>query len=168
MDIICFANDWAADPLSKKHVMVRLGRKHRILWVNSINNRRPRVARKDIGRALQKLADFRRGLVHVDERIWVLTPVYLPFHGHPVARLLNRRMLGWQIRRAMRRLGFGRRLTYTFVPSSADVVGTLGERYTVYHCVDEYSAFSDAAGEIRDRERELLGKADLVLVCSSN
>jgi len=166
-EILCFANDWAADPLSKKHVMLRLAQRHRVLWINSINNRRPRLARKDVGRILQKLRDFMRGLARVEERIWVLTPLYIPFHGNPVARYLNRHLLGWQIRRTLRQLRFGCPITYTFSPSSADAVGTLGEKYIVYHCVDEYSAFSDAAGEIRDRERDLLAKADLVLVCSS-
>jgi glycosyltransferase involved in cell wall biosynthesis len=166
-DIICFANDWSSDPLSKKQVMVRLAQRHRVLWINSINNRAPRLEQKDIRRVVQKLSNFARGLVRVEERIWVLAPLYLPFHGQPFVRLLNRRLLGWQIRRALRRLGFVQPITYTFLPSSADVVGTLGEKLIVYHCVDEYGAFSDAAGAIRDRERELLAKADMVLVCSS-
>jgi hypothetical protein len=67
----------------------------------------------------------------------------------------------------MRRLGFHDAVTWTFVPSSADVVGTLGERRIVYHCVDEYSAFTDAAPEIHEREQELLRKAHLVMVCST-
>lgn len=166
-DIICFANEWSGDPLSKKQLMLRLARRHRILWINSINNRAPRLARKDLRRVWQKLSNFSRGLTQVDKRIWVLTPLYLPFHRHPVVRSLNRWLLGWQIRRTLDRLGFSQPITWSFVPSSADVVGTLGEKSIVYHCVDEYSAFSDAAGEIRDRERELLAKADLVLVCSS-
>ncbi len=166
-DIICFANDWAADPLSKKQVMVRFARRRRVLWINSMNNRRPRLARKDLGRILQKLGGFCHGLVQVEDRIWVLTPLYLPFHGRPLVRSLNRWLLGWQIRGALRRLGFVRPTTWTFLPTSADVVGSLGEECIVYYCVDEYAAFSDAAPEIRDREQELLAKADVVLVCSS-
>jgi len=53
------------------------------------------------------------------------------------------------------------------LPSSAPVSGTLGESLVVYHCVDEFSAFSDApAREIRELERRLLLKADVV-ICSS-
>ncbi len=166
-DIICFANDWSGDPLSKKQVMLRLARQHRVLWINSMNNRRPRLARKDFRRVFEKLRDFRHGLKQVQERIWVLAPLYVPFHRRAFVRSFNRRILGWQIGRALQRLRFMQPITYAFLPSSADVVGTLGERLIVYHCVDEYGAFSDAAGEIRERERELLAKADLVLVCSS-
>src|SRR3970040_593002 len=69
-EIICFANDWSSDPLSKKQIMLRLARQHRILWINSINNRRPRLGRKDFRRILQKLRDFGHGLMQVEERIW--------------------------------------------------------------------------------------------------
>jgi glycosyltransferase involved in cell wall biosynthesis len=164
--MICFANDWYADPLSKKHLMLRFARKRRILWVNSVNNRRPQMASKDFRRVFQKLAGFGRGLQHVQERIWVLTPLYIPFHGNSLIRALNRRLLGLQIRRALKKLQIRRAVTYTFAPTSADVVGTLGEKAIVYHCVDEFSAFSDAGAEVAGREHELLGKADVVL-CSA-
>ena len=166
-DIICFANDWFADPLSKKQIMVRLGKRHRILWINSINNRRPRLASKDLRRTAQKLLDFNRGLVQVEENIWVLSPLYVPYHGRPIVRSLNNKIVGWQIRRALRELKFNQPITWSFVPTSADFVGNFNEKLIVYHCVDEYGAFSDAAPEIRDRERELLDKSDFVVVCSS-
>jgi glycosyltransferase involved in cell wall biosynthesis len=165
-NIICFANDWGADPLSKKQVMRRMARKHRILWVNSINNRRPRLARKDFGRVLHKLTHFYHGLTQVDERIWVLAPLYIPFHSVRLLRIVNRKLLGWQIRRAARRLGIENPITWACVPNAADVVGTLGEKCVVYYCVDEYAAFSDAGPEVRFRERDLLKKSDLVFVCS--
>lgn len=164
--MICFANDWYADPLSKKHLMLRFARKRRILWINSVNNRRPRMASKDLRRVFQKFGEFRRGLSQVHDRIWVLTPLYIPFHGNPAIRNLNRRLLGVQIRRALVKLGIKRAVTYTFAPTSADVVGTLSEKTIVYHCVDEFSAFSDAGAQVGERERELLRKADVVL-CSA-
>ena len=37
-DIIFFANDWDGDPLSKKHIALRLAQKNRVLWVNSTGN----------------------------------------------------------------------------------------------------------------------------------
>jgi len=164
--MICFANDWYADPLSKKHLMLRFARNRKILWVNSVNNRRPQMASKDFRRVFEKLAGFRKGLSQVEEGIWVLTPLYIPFHGNSVIRELNRQLLGAQIRRALKQLQIRHAVTYTFAPTSADVVGTLGEDSIVYHCVDEFSAFSDAGAEVAQRERELLGKADVVL-CSA-
>jgi glycosyltransferase involved in cell wall biosynthesis len=166
-DILCFANDWWADPLSKKQIMTRLGRRHRILWVNSINNRRPQLAAKDFRRTVQKLRDFSEGLVQVEERIWVISPLYLPYHARQMVRSFNHKFMSWQIRKAMRHLKFVNPIAWTFVPTSADVIGRFDESLIVYQCVDEYGAFTDAAPEVREREHDLLAKSDLVIVCSS-
>jgi glycosyltransferase involved in cell wall biosynthesis len=165
-DIICFANEWTSDPLSKKHVMVRFARKHRVLWINSINNRRPRATGKDVRRVLQKIRGFRSGLQKVQENIWVLTPLYIPFHRSKICRRLNQSLLGYQIRASAKKLGFQAPINWVFSPTAADVVGKLGEAHVVYHCVDEYGAFSDAGQEVRRRELDLLKKADLVIASS--
>jgi glycosyltransferase involved in cell wall biosynthesis len=165
-DIICFANDWAADPLSKKHVMTRLARHNRILWVNSLHNRRPQLAKKDAHRIAQKLLEFVRGIRPAQANIWQLTPLYLPFLGSPWVRRFNRALLRIQLHHALRQLRFRNYITWTFSPSSAEVAGCLGERFVLYHCVDEYAAFSDADQEIEAAECRLLKRADLVLASS--
>jgi hypothetical protein len=40
-DIVCFAKDWDDHPTSNNHVMRRLARRNRVLWVSSIGMRRP-------------------------------------------------------------------------------------------------------------------------------
>lgn len=166
-DIICFANDWSADPLSKKQVMLRLAERNRILWVNSLHNRRPQLTAKDARRVWHKLRGFGQGLQQVQGNVWVITPLYLPFMESPFVQKINRVILRTQLRRALRRLKFRNLITWTFAPTSSDIVGTLGERKIVYHCVDEFSSFSDAAAEVRRCEEALIAKSDLVLVCSS-
>jgi glycosyltransferase involved in cell wall biosynthesis len=166
-DIICFANDWSGDPLSKKQVMLRLSEHNRILWVNSMHNRRPQLTKKDTRRVLQKLRGFGKGLQQVSPNIWVVTPLYVPFMESSFVQRLNRVILGRQLKRALRQLKFCNPISWTFMPTSSDIVGTLGERQIVYHCVDDYCSFSDAAPEVRRCEESLLVKSNLVLVCSA-
>jgi glycosyltransferase involved in cell wall biosynthesis len=163
-DIICFCNDWDGDPLSKKHIMQRLARENRILWVNSIGNRNPTVSVKDARRVAKKLKAFFSGCREVARNIHVISPVVIPFHGSAIARQINRRLLLWKLRGAARRLGFQRPITWTFVPSSADIVGRLGEQMVVYHCTDEFSQFSDSSSEAVDIEKQLIAKSDRVIV----
>src|SRR3954465_2456079 len=77
-DIVCFANDWSGDPLSKKHVMTRLARRNRVLWVNSLGNRAPKASARDMKRILDKLSKFAgqltQGPVEVAPNIFVITP----------------------------------------------------------------------------------------------
>lgn len=167
-DIICFANDWDGDPLSKKHIALRLAQKNRVLWVNSTGNRNPTASVRDIRRAWKKLGQYFRGCRPVSKNISVFSPLVIPFHGSRAARWLNGQLLTWSLRRACRKLGFEKPITWSFVPSSADVAGSLGERLVIYHCVDEYSKFTGTnETAIRGMERGLMEKADMVVVSST-
>jgi glycosyltransferase involved in cell wall biosynthesis len=167
-DIIYFSNDWDGDPLSKKHIALRLAQKNRVLWVNSTGNRNPTASVRDLRRAWKKLRQYFRGCRPVAKNISVFSPLVIPFHGNRAARWLNRHVLRWSLRRACRKLGFQNPITWTFVPSSADVAGSLGERLVIYHCVDEFSKFTGTdETAILEMERRLMKKADMVVVSSS-
>lgn len=164
-DVVVFSNDWDGDPLSKTHIMRILARENRILWVNSIGNRAPRATAHDLARIRRKLESFlKENLKEVEPNIHVLSPLAIPFYGSEAVRRANRVLLRAQVMRAMRRLRFQRPISWSFLPASAPVSGTLGEDFVVYHCVDEFSAFSDTNGRhIAELEETLLKKADLVI-----
>jgi len=167
-DIICFCNDWDGDPLSKKQIVSRLARKNRVLWVNSTGTRNPTASIHDLRRTWKKLREFVRGSRRVSENIALFCPLVIPFHGSRFARWVNRKVLLWSLRRICRKLGFARPITLTFVPSSADVAGSLGERILIYYCVDEYSEFTGTDRvAMLDMERRLIEKSDLVIVSAS-
>jgi len=166
-DIICFSNDWDSDPLSKKHIMSRLAKNNRVLWINSIGNRRPTASARDVKRVIKKLKDFTRGHRQVGERIFVYSPIAVPLHSSAVARWLNRKALRWSVKRVARRLGFSNPVTWTFEPASAEVAGSLGEGAVVYHCVDEFSEFTGTdKAALLELERKLMAKSDCVIVSS--
>jgi glycosyltransferase involved in cell wall biosynthesis len=165
-DIVCFANDWTGDPLSKKHVMRRLARRNRVLWINSLGNRSPRATTRDLQRIFDKLSRFAGGLYQVEPNIHVLSPLAVPSYRSSLMRRLNEVVVGASVRSAMRRLGFSRPIVYTFVPASAWAVSQLGAERVIYHCVDEYSAFEGAGDDIARLEADLIRKSDLVIACS--
>jgi hypothetical protein len=140
-DIVCFSNDWNGDPLSKTHLMKILARENRILWVNSVGNRRPTASARDLRRIVEKLRDVARGITEPWPNIHVLGPLAVPAYGE-LGRALNRRILRAQSLAAMRKLHFTRPISWSFLPASAPVSGTLGEELVVYHCVDEFSKFT--------------------------
>jgi glycosyltransferase involved in cell wall biosynthesis len=170
-DLVCFANDWSGDPLSKKHVMTRLAQRNRVLWVNSLGNRAPRASARDLRRIVDKLGKFASQLgarpTEVAPNIHVITPLALPNYRSRWAAQLNRLVVGATVRAAMRSLGFTNPLLYTFVPASAWVARRLGESHVIYHCVDEYSQFDGAGADIAALEAELIAKSDLVITCGT-
>jgi len=163
-DNVCFPHDWTGDPLSKTHLMRLLARHNRVLWVNSIGLRAPTVSKSDISRSLKKLAAATTPVKEVEPNIFVLSTLSIPAYGQPTLRALNRHLLRFQVKRAMRHLCFQRAINYIFLPSAALIAGTLGEETVIYHCVDEYAAFSDIASRpILELENQLLRRADLVI-----
>ena len=165
-DIVCFANDWDGDPLSKTHIMRILARESRVLWVNSLGNRAPRASAADVRRAWKKLREAARGLTAPERNLHVLAPLYVPAYGSEAVRRLNGLLLRHQVRGAMRRLGMRRPISWCFLPAAAPVAGRLGEALVVYHVVDEFSAFSDASVHVAALEERLLRRADLVVASS--
>jgi glycosyltransferase involved in cell wall biosynthesis len=164
-DILCFSHDWTGDPLSKTHLMRILARDNRVLWINSIGYRTPKVNRADFSRAWNKLLAAREPLREVEPNLFVLNPLAIPAYGSAAVRRINRWWLLSQVRRAMRQLGFSRPINWVFNPAAAVLAGTLDEERLIYHCVDEYSAFSGVTSKaIQELEEQLLNKADLVLV----
>jgi glycosyltransferase involved in cell wall biosynthesis len=164
-DIVCvgFA-DWDTELWTNQHhLMSRLARDNRVLFVESLGLRRPQLAGRDIKRISRRL---RRGLAsprQVDG-LHVLSPLVLPFHRHRLVRELNRRLLGALVRRAARRLGLERPILWAYVPQAEVLIETLKPSLVVYHCVDDIAAQEriDTAS-FRAAETRFAARADLVL-----
>jgi glycosyltransferase involved in cell wall biosynthesis len=164
-DILCFSHDWTGDPLSKTHLMRLLSRHNRVLWVNSIGYRTPSVASKaDMSRAIKKLASVVVPIREPEPNIFVLNPLALPFYGR-VGKAINRRLLRFQVIRAMGKLGFREPINWIFNPAAGVLARQLGESFVIYYCVDEYTAFAGVPSRaLAETERDLLKSADLVIV----
>jgi glycosyltransferase involved in cell wall biosynthesis len=164
-DILCFSHDWNGDPLSKTHLMRLLARENRVLWINSIGYRAPSASRADLSRALKKITAAASPVREVEPNLFVLNPLAIPAYGKSALRELNRRLLRFQVRRAMARLGFRRPINWVFNPAAGLIAGGLGEQSLIYHCVDEYTAFSGVpSGALAEMEAGLLRRADAVFV----
>ncbi len=162
--IIAFAKDWHEDPTSNHHVLRELAKTRKVLWLNSIATRKPRLSStRDIGKIARKVREFTRGPVNVENDLWVMTPLAVPLPGSQTARTINRGVLRAQIHALRHRMGIERFQLWTFLPNTADYVGTLGEECAIYYCVDEWSLFSYLDREQTvAAERALLSKVDAV------
>lgn len=164
-DILCFSHDWTGDPLSKTHLMRLLARDNRVLWVNSIGYRTPTASKADFSRAIKKLKAAFTRVREPERNIFVLNPFAIPLHNKPLVKRLNRLLLRQQVRKAMRALGFRRPINWVFNPAAAVIARAFNEDLLIYHCVDEYTAFSGVAAEsLAKMEETLLREADIVIV----
>jgi glycosyltransferase involved in cell wall biosynthesis len=167
-DIVCvgFA-DWDTRLLTNQHhLMSRLASANRVLFVESLGLRRPKLAGRDLGRMARRL---RRGLARprAADGLHVLAPLVIPAHGSSAARALNGRMLPWLVGRAARRLGLHNPLLWAYVPQAEALLEVLDPAQVVYHCVDDIAAQKGVdSASFRDAEARFAARADLVLASS--
>jgi glycosyltransferase involved in cell wall biosynthesis len=163
-NIICFANDWDADPTSKHQVMRVLARENQVLWVESIGLRRPGASTGDASRILKKIKKFIRGPVCVAPNLHVVTPLVIPFHDVKGVQTFNAWFLAHYIRRQARRLGMKDFQLWTFLPTTAPLIRYLKPQKVIYYCVDEWSAFSFLNGRLMEQmETDLIKQSDVVI-----
>jgi glycosyltransferase involved in cell wall biosynthesis len=164
-DIVCvgFA-DWDTDLWTNQHhLMARLARDNRVLFVESLGLRQPQLAGRDLRRIARRL---RRGVAPPRERggLHVLSPLVIPLHRSRLVRALNARLLPALVRRAARRLGMRAPILWAYVPQAEVLIDALQPSLIVYHCVDDIAAHEriDTAS-FRAAERRFAARADLVL-----
>jgi len=156
--------DWDTELwTNQQHLMSRLARDNRVLFIESLGLRRPQLAGRDLARIARRL---RRGLAGPREAdgLYVLSPLVLPLHGSRIARELNRRLLPALVRRAVGGLGLRRPILWAYVPQAESLLATLDPELVVYHCVDDIAAQAGIdAASFRAAERRFAARADLVL-----
>jgi glycosyltransferase involved in cell wall biosynthesis len=169
--ILCFAPDPWDDIWRNRHqIMSLLARQNSVLYVEPRPYLRPVIQRL---RAHQlgwgqiwgpRLSEVNAGL-HIYH-----PPLYAPLSGRAPLRQALDAIRDASLRRAMRRVHMAQPILWLFRPDQADVPGRYGESLTIYHVVDEYTAYADVdaeqAASIQQRERKLITQADLVLVTS--
>jgi len=163
-NILCFANDWSGDPLSKTHLMRVLAKDNRILWINAIANRMPTTSPKDVSRIYDKLKAFTEPIREVERNIFVLNPLAFPSYGNGAILKVNQGFLVRQVKKAMRLLGFENAVNMVFNPAAGMIAGRLGECEVIYYCVDEYTAFTGASRGLKEIEDDLFRRANVVVV----
>jgi glycosyltransferase involved in cell wall biosynthesis len=150
---------------SRQNIACELGKRgHRVLFV-------------EVPRALHSLlsdrAGTRRSLTRmgqareVSQGVWAFTPwPVLPVYYQPLSNAISQRLLGLYVRAALRRLGWRVDVLWTYWTISEPLVGRLGERVSVYHCVDDvvlggYPLVSPRT--MRRQEERECRRVDLVL-----
>lgn len=144
-------------------VLRRLARKWPVLFVNSIAVRMPSLAHKAqfAGRISRKLKSIARGVVNVENDLWVFSPLSVP---GPTGHKLTSWALAPQIRLAAARAGIFNPLLWIHCPAGADLVGRLPSAGVVFQRTDRFEAYPEADPAIVGAQvRAMKSRADLTL-----
>lgn len=145
-----------------------LAREHRTLWVNSVGMRRPRLTRRDVVRAYNKLVRAPSLERAASSDVVVASVPLVPYHHRSFARALNRRIARATVARWRRNLGLRQPVVICALPAAMTIVDALEPRRLVYYCMDDFATLPGVEWPmIEALERELLTTADRVVAASA-
>lgn len=167
--LIYFGNDWHAENrTSSHHVAERLSRRTRVLYVDSPGLRAPHANARDLRKIWRKLVAAARRPQRVGDRLWQMSVPQIPFRRLPLVRRLNVALGKFLVKRAIKRLGFTRTVSWFTVPHPAFLANAFGETAVVYYCIDDYAALPDVdVRAIAEMDAHLTRRADQVFVAAA-
>ncbi len=142
---------------------------NRVLFVENTGVRAPGF--RDLSRMRQRAVNWwhgTKGFREVSPRLFVYSPLFVPFPYSAAARWFNRIVLFRPLKRWIAATGFYRPIVWTFLPTplARDLIRELDAGLIVYYCADDFAATSPGARPIARSEEELFRSADLVFVTS--
>ena len=166
-ELICFGEDWGRHPSTAQYLVQQLLGAFRVIWINSLGWRTPRLSRHDVVRALSKVRSAARGAERPHPNLTVYTPLVIPWYGNGVARRLNAHLLRRAIAHLVRRHGFSRYSLMTTYPATVDVFERMTGVRRIYYCADDYATFPGLDSDlVRAHETRLLASVDVVVTTS--
>jgi glycosyltransferase involved in cell wall biosynthesis len=163
--------DWDAPYwTNKQHTAALLGKRGtQVLYIESVGLRAPSASSgKDWSRLGRRLVTGLRSLLigprHVQNNVWVLSPLVIPFkHDHAWVRWFNQNLLQLQIRLFLGFRKLKKPLIWTYHPFMLDVLEGMSTDKLIYHCVDDLSAVPGIdSTAFKAEELRLLKTSDVV------
>jgi teichuronic acid biosynthesis glycosyltransferase TuaH len=156
---------------NKQQIAHRLSATHRVIYVNSLGLRKPKLNIYDFNRILGRLRSvalsfIRRGNVTDTNYLSVIQPLVLPFHNSRLARLINKALLTRQIAKILEVNKSSQNCLWTFTPTTYGIESLF--QHTVYHSVDLLHTVPgiDPRQTLLD-EKKLIHNASLLIASST-
>ncbi|MCK6264941.1 glycosyltransferase [Vibrio sp. ZSDE26] len=184
-DLIVFGEDFGGLPSSTQHLIKRLTEHRKVVWVNSIGLRQPKLNRHDAKRVVNKLcgrskSGFSSNTIQepqsnsagnsnhfVPKNLTVVNLKTIPAPKSNLARGLAKSAMLSQLRPILMNARLHDPILWCSLPTAADLCGHLGESAVVYYCGDDFSSLAGVDHDVVSiHEKELISKADLIFAAS--
>lgn len=171
IQLIVFSDDWNGLPFSCKHLIKCFIPDQKIIWVDTIGIRSPRINKYDLRRGINKIVGWfskpKDDQENLTEDIHHIDPFQIPFNQFDSIRKINKMLMLKSIRSA-KIIDKKRPLVLlTTWPFMGNLIGELNENLSIYYRVDDFSEFPGVNKEaIKRQEEEIIAKSGMVLATS--
>ncbi|OEF05649.1 glycosyltransferase [Vibrio genomosp. F10] len=191
-DLIVFGEDFGGLPSSTQHLIKRLAQQRKVVWINSIGLRQPKLNLNDAKRVWNKLlgrskSGFSPRQPHSVDNVALLREkehqdVSIPNHTMDltivnlktipapqsrVARKIAKSLMLRQLKPILTKATLHHPVLWCSLPTAADLCGHLGESAVVYYCGDDFSSLAGVDHKtVSEHEAKLISKADMIFAAS--
>lgn len=177
--LVVFSDDWGRHPSSCQHLIRQLLPKYRVLWVNTIGTRAPRLDIATARRVGEKVmqwvkkkpvedAETESNPADSHPNLTVVNPKMWPWFTRTHDRKLNARLLTQQLKPLIEALP--QPVTaVTTLPITADLAGRLPVQKWLYYCVDDFGEWPGLDGNtLRRMDIDMIASADSIVAVSEH
>jgi len=172
-DIICFGPTdwWGMNPSCATHLMPRLAKKNKVLYVNPFSSDllASGKMKKGLGaRIIRKLKSLTKYLRNPQENLYVFSPIFLPIQGKTRIDATNNILLKLQLTAICYFLGISKPLLWLENVRAADMMKSFNPSLKLYHVSDLFADDSYTSNRKLQyqREKRICDESDL-LICVS-
>ncbi|MDN2480877.1 glycosyltransferase [Vibrio agarivorans] len=175
-DLIVFGEDFGGLPSSTQHLISNLNKERKVLWVNSIGLRKPRLCVNDAKRVVDKALgkgkqDFvdSSAKVATPDNIKVVNLRTIPAPKHAWERQLAKTMMLTQLKPLLEKYRIENPILWSSLPTAADLCGSLNETAVVYYCGDDFNSLAGVDHDtVSEHETHMAQQASIILAASQN
>jgi hypothetical protein len=163
MTWLVFGDDWGRHPSTTQHLVARLGRKERVVWIDSLAMRAPRFSAADARRVWDRLRAGGRSSRAAPDPFWMVRPRprVLPWHLSATAAALNRSAISRAVKGALRSEA---PMVLVSNPVAALYLDAIPRSALAYLRLDDYAELPGVDPRLaRVAERRMLEMADVVV-----
>ncbi|GGA83836.1 glycosyl transferase [Neiella marina] len=173
--LLVFGEDWGRHPSSTQHIVRSLAAERRVIWVNSICLRRPKLSWRDLLRVTDKLKQWWRGgsessqstAIATPKQLTVIAPLVFPAARSSLIRKLNVWLVNRQINKVRQRYAIGSLDLWISLPTAVDWLGHHNESHSLYYCGDDFAALAGVDHQhVSECEAQLVQRVDSVCAAS--
>lgn len=175
--LVVFSDDWGRHPSSCQHLVRQLLPDFKVLWVNTIGTRAPRLDLQTVRRVAEKVMQWGQRTskgqgtaatesIQSHPNLTVTNPKMWPWFSSDRDRRLNRWLLTRQLNSIIRQLPQPV-IALTTLPITADLPGPLSVGGWLYYCVDDFSVWPGLDGQtLRRMDQDMIRRADTLIAVS--
>jgi glycosyltransferase involved in cell wall biosynthesis len=172
--LVVFAEDWGAHPSSTQHLIKVLSQQRKIIWINSIGLRKPRLSWRDILRVSQKIISFlstnkqKSQVKRVNSpRFTVINPLVLPCAESGWTVKLCQWFLAKQLVKPLTTMAIHDPIIWCSLPTAVDYLALFKGCPSIYYCGDDFASLAGVDHQqVVKKEQQLVSKVRYIFTAS--